>query len=129
MLNLLSSLFGAIVPSLDADPEVQYMWRLKIAGVVSLLIIALPLMVMAATGHIWGFEGFTPERDFKAYLIEARKLREERIRVDLLALQASRCKSPTDEGRRLYTQSIDSLENQYFELTGRYYPTADCKDL
>lgn len=129
MLNLLTSFFGAIVPSLDADPEVQYVWRLKIAALVSVLIVSVPVIVLAATGHIWGFDGFLGKSDFQTYLIEAHKLREERLRVDLLALQSSRCKAPTDEARQLYTREIDSLEIEYENLTGRSHHNIDCKFL
>lgn len=129
MLNLLASLFGAIVPSLDADPEVQYMWRLKIAGLVCVLILGVPVIVLAATGKIWGFDGFLPKADFEFYLKEAHKLREERLRVDLLNLQASRCKAPTEEARQLYTREIDALEIEYEVLTGRQHHSIDCRFL
>lgn len=128
-LNLLSSLFGAVVPSLDSDPQVQYMWRLKIAGLLTLCCISIPLIVMAGTGHLWGFDGFVTRADFATYVAEARKMREDRLRVDLLALQTARCKAPDGDVRRLYNENISRLQEQYHDLKGYDYALFDCSQL
>lgn len=127
--KLLFSLFGAIVPGMHETPEVQYMWRLKIAALLTATAACVPLMVMASTGHLWGFTGFVPKADFESYLSEARLLRAQRLRVDLLALQYSRCKAPTEEARRLYTLNLDQLQYDYFKLTGQTYNPIDCSYL
>ena len=55
--------------------------------------------------------------------------RVSQIDAALLDVRAKHCKAKTDEGRRLYWNSISSMLAEYQNITGRSYALPACSDL
>lgn len=47
----------------------------------------------------------------------------------LLRMDQERCKLPEGQLRSMYDQLIQVRQNEYFNLTARYYPLPQCDDL
>lgn len=147
IIDMLTGIGIALVPSMDASPEQQYRWRVRVALVSCLAFTGVCLASSSALGVVPWFEGFATKADvkkmradtqldvagmqkqFDSLLTELQSNRADRISVDLLNLQVSHCKATSEEARRLWWDNIVRLRNQYYDVTKREWPLPRCEDL
>lgn len=123
--TLLKTLIELLIPKLDADPQIQFWWRVRVALLVCFTFSA------SIVGPVFAFSsfGFARASELIALRTERRRDRAEEIDQGLLELRRQHCAADTAIQKQLYWDRIHPLMDHYHELTGRDYPLPDCREL
>lgn len=130
MLEMLLKFLGTLVPTMTADPAVQYRYQLRLAATV----VAAVLSIVALTASAYGWmpsvsEGFALSSDLKSLVREIRQNRVQGIDQQIIDTKTQQCRAQSDEARALYWSRLSAMMRQYEELTGKAYYLPDCKEL
>jgi hypothetical protein len=107
---------------MSADPDVQYLYRLRVALVACTAFIGLFASTLISYGLTPWFDGFARASDL-------RYVRIHLLDNDLLSLRISDCHAATPEARQEYYRRIVIMKGEYFALMQRDYQLPDCADL
>lgn len=123
--TLLKTIIELLIPKLDADPSIQFWWRVRVAVLVCFCFSA------TIAGPLFAFSqyGFARSADLRSLTLERRRDRSEEIDSALLELRRQHCSADTAIQKQLYWDRIHPLMDRYRELTGQQYPLPACSEL
>jgi hypothetical protein len=121
------------IPQMDADPIIQYWWRVRLAltTLFSLLVgLSLAAAVFGFIPHVDGFARSTEvSAQLNAVITEVRNNRIEGMQNALFNLRTKQCTAQSEDAKQLYQRQLIELELKFEELTRHTYPLPACNDL
>ena len=122
ILQIFLTLWKDMVPSIDATPESQYLYRLRVALVACTAFLGLLASTAIAYGVFPWFDGFARAADL-------RYVRVHILDESLLELRINNCRATTPAARQEYYRRIVIMKDEYFTLTRTEYQLPACSDL
>lgn len=138
MWDAIVELWQSFIPPLDATPQAQYNWRVRV-GVFTCAGFTLACGMYAIAygfGEPIGVSGFErtvdSQRQAAAIIAEIRSNRAEALQNELLNLRIKHCaavKAKQEDAKIRYWAEIERRMVTYQELTKQVYPLPACTDL
>lgn len=130
LIDRIANVAGSLVPPLDAHPDKQYLWRLRVGVVLCGTftgLIGVTLLAFGAVPPVFG--GFAKKADMDTYAAETRASRISVLDWQLLDLRAKHCKAEGSDAKRSYWDLMMRLANERAQLSGTAWVIPPCEAL
>ena len=130
LIDSISSVAGGLVPPLDAHPDRQYVWRLRVGVVLCGTFVGLICVTLLAFGAIPPvFDGFARKSTVDEYVTETRAARVSSLNWQLLDLRIKHCAASGPDAKQSYWVLMMQLAEERMKLTGSTWQIPPCDAL
>ena len=129
-----------IPPKIDATPEHQYWWRVRVGIFTCAAFAGVCFITAASYGLIPKVDGFVRSSELLIYVqginnnLDGLKQDRQadlidRLKYEMLHTNETKCALPSGQAKSMYAAELSSMQDKYMELTKRPYPLPPCSDL
>ena len=121
-LQVLTMIWKAMVPPMNAPDQEQYWYRVRLALVACTAFCGLVLSQFMNYGITPWFDGF-------AKASEVKYLRVHQLDEELLSLRVQHCTATSGAAKQEYMRRIQILQDEYLSVERVEYHLPLCSDL